>query len=543
MRRIRLWLAMLFCGLSLATTAFALDLFPLEGPDTSSPQATFNSFMKYSRVFYEAMQDAEHSGETLDEARERAEECFDLSRVAPSIRDDVALESVLRLREILDRIPLPEQAAMPDAGEARNQGLRLWQVPHTEIEIGRVGENPGEYLFTAETVDRLEDFYDEIRHLPYTDGAAQGIYEKYIYSSGWLIPDGFIAGLPDWMRSGYLGQAAWQWFGLAILLLFGLFVFWLVFLWHRRQKRKGRRREWRQGLCLPLAGMAECLIIHHVADTQINITGAVLAVVTTILYTAFMLFSCWAILVIGRLTPKAIISARHIKEEALNADVIRLVCQLGALIIVCVILYRTGSYFGLPVTAVFASAGIMGVAVALAARETLANFFGGVSIFLDRPFRAGDYIVLDSGERGEVKAVGMRSTRLLTRDGILVTIPNSVITNVKIVNQSAPTPHMRVRVQVGVAYDSDLDAVEEALLESARINSLVVDDPAPGVRLISFSDSAIVYELRAWAVRPHVRGRLKHELGREIMRRFAEANIEIPFPQLDLHVKDGREQV
>ena len=74
-------------------------------------------------------------------------------------------------------------------------------------------------------------------------------------------------------------------------------------------------------------------------------------------------------------------------------------------------------------TAVFASAGIVGLGIALAAKETLANFFGGISIFLDRPFKSGDYIVLDSGERGRVVEVGLRSTRILTRDDIQIPVP------------------------------------------------------------------------------------------------------------------------
>ena len=175
--------------------------------------------------------------------------------------------------------------------------------------------------------------------------------------------------------------------------------------------------------------------------------------------------------------------------------------------LIFLLVYRAGSYFGLPITAVFASAGVVGVAVALAARETLANFFGGISILMDRPFRAGDYIVLDSGERGQVKAVGMRSTRLLTRDDILVTIPNSVITNVKIVNQSAPYPHFRVRIGVGVAYGSDLDEVERILLDTVSGEPEVMEEPAPRVRLRTFGESSIDFELLVWARRPEEKGK------------------------------------
>ena len=109
------------------------------------------------------------------------------------------------------------------------------------------------------------------------------------------------------------------------------------------------------------------------------------------------------------------------------------------------------SIWKIDITPLVASAGIVGVAVALAAKDTIANFFGGISIFVDKPYKIGDYIVLDRGERGEVVRIGIRSTRIKTRDDILITIPNSIIANTKIINESAPVPNFRIRVPVSVA--------------------------------------------------------------------------------------------
>jgi MscS family membrane protein len=515
-------------------------MFPLEPPDTSSPRATIESFLYYSGVFHDAMDADPKDPYVVHEARERAERCFDLSAVAPTIRGDVALESVLRLREILDRIPLPDMENIPGNVEVRTLDIPLWRIPHTEITMARVrdGERLGAYLFTPETVDMLDEFYEEVRTMPYKDGAAHGIYEEYIYSAGWLVPDGLIAAMPDWMRRGYLGQAVWQWTGLLLTLVFNVLLLWPMLNRHRTWRTRATEHSWRFGrLAFPLAAMGLCLLDEHILNTQINITGRVLTVTIMCLEAALTVFAAWAILVACNVVTNGVIATRKIKEEAINADVIRLVGRLIALGLVFALFYRVGGYFGLPVTAVFASAGIAGVAVALAARETLANFFGGVSIFLDRPFRAGDYIVLDSGERGEVRAVGMRSTRLLTRDDVMITIPNSVITNVKIVNQSAPEPHFRVPIKVGVAYGADLDAVEAVLMAAAGANPLVRRDPEPRVRLRSFGDSAINYELLVWVLRPHDRGRIVHELCRAIYRRFGEAGIEIPFSQLEVHLR------
>jgi len=115
-------------------------------------------------------------------------------------------------------------------------------------------------------------------------------------------------------------------------------------------------------------------------------------------------------------------------------------------------------------TAWLASAGVIGIAVGFAARDSLANLFAGIFIVADAPYKIGDYVVLGTGERGEVTHLGMRSTRLLTRDDVEVTVPNAVIANAKIVNESGgPWEKQRIRVPVGVAYGSDVDEVCEVL--------------------------------------------------------------------------------
>jgi MscS family membrane protein len=188
------------------------------------------------------------------------------------------------------------------------------------------------------------------------------------------------------------------------------------------------------------------------------------------------------------------------------------------------------------VTPLLASAGIAGVAVALAAKDTLANFFGGISIFVDRPYKLGDYVILDSGERGEVVDIGVRSTRLKTRDDVSISIPNSIMANTKIVNESAPIPRFRLRVRVGVAYGSDVGKVEGILLKIAHENGLVVKDPSPRVRFRDFGDSSLDFELLCWVNAPALKGRAVHELNKAIYNAFNEQGIQIPFPQRDLHI-------
>jgi len=194
-------------------------------------------------------------------------------------------------------------------------------------------------------------------------------------------------------------------------------------------------------------------------------------------------------------------------------------------------------------TAWLASAGVIGIAVGFAARDSLANLFSGIFLVADSPYKMGDYIVLDTGERGEVTQMGMRSTRLLTRDDVEVTVPNAVMANAKIVNESGgPWEKERIRMPVGVAYGSDVDEVCAVLEAVAAGHPEVVAQPAPRVRMRAFGNSSLDFELLAWIDRPVLRGRIRHDLLKGIYKAFIEHGIEIPFPQTDIHLRSMPEK-
>lgn len=192
--------------------------------------------------------------------------------------------------------------------------------------------------------------------------------------------------------------------------------------------------------------------------------------------------------------------------------------------------------WGIEITPLFAGAGIAGIAVGFAAKDTVANFFGGIALYFDDTYKIGDYVVLDSGEAGTVVKVGVRSTTLLTRDELLVTVPNSVLNAAKIINESAPDRRRRMKVPIGVAYGTDIDEFEEILVGLALDEPLVLDTPRPRARLRRFGPDAVEYELVCWVNSPLKRGKATHNLNREIYKRLNEADIGIPYPQRDVHV-------
>lgn len=211
--------------------------------------------------------------------------------------------------------------------------------------------------------------------------------------------------------------------------------------------------------------------------------------------------------------------------------------------VIKIVLFALAIYFffiawKIEVTAWLASAGIVGLALSFAAKDTLSNLFAGVSIIADAPYKQGDFIILDSGERGVVTHIGLRSTRLLTRDDVEITIPNGIIGNGKIINEAGgPSEKHRIRTAVGVAYGSDIDHVIATLEQVAVDHAEICETPAPRVRFRRFGESSLDFELLCWIGRPVDRGRLQHELNCAVYKAFAANAIEIPFPQRDLHVR------
>ncbi|MFC5135552.1 MULTISPECIES: mechanosensitive ion channel family protein [Haloferacaceae] len=192
--------------------------------------------------------------------------------------------------------------------------------------------------------------------------------------------------------------------------------------------------------------------------------------------------------------------------------------------------------WGIEITPLLGAAGVAGIAVGFAAKDTVANFFGGIALYFDDTYKIGDYVVLDDGTAGSVIKVGVRSTTLLTRDEVMVTVPNAVLNASKVTNESAPGRRRRVRIPIGVAYGTDVDAFEALAIEVALAESLVLDSPKPRARLRSFGDSALQYEILCWVNGPTRRRRAQHELNRALYKALGEADIEIPYPKRDVRI-------
>jgi small-conductance mechanosensitive channel len=199
--------------------------------------------------------------------------------------------------------------------------------------------------------------------------------------------------------------------------------------------------------------------------------------------------------------------------------------------------------FEIDITPILAGAGIAGIAIALAAQDILSNFFGGAIITVDQPFKIGDRIMFEN-HFGDIISIGPRSTRLKTLDNLIVTIPNSKLTSNIVINYAQPDVKMKVRIPFSVAYGSDIQRVKEILMEiaaeAAEKTSWVLKDPAPSVYFLEFAESSLNGQLIVWTNNYDNSWDVKDFINSQIDEQFKNRNIEIPFRQVDLHIRSQR---
>lgn len=280
-----------------------------------------------------------------------------------------------------------------------------------------------------------------------------------------------------------------------------------------------------------LVGAAVTFSLLGLSEAALNIVLAILMSIGVFIWALFFL----------RLSKLLLQQFSHetAKYQLVSSQTLPLFENIAFLVTVVFALYLVFSAWNIDMTAWLASAGIVGIAVGFAAKDTLANLFSGVFILADAPYKIGDFIVLDSGERGEVTHIGIRSTRMLTRDDVEVTVPNAIMGNTKVLNESGGRHEkFRIRLKVGVAYGSDINRVRSLLMTIAKETLVVCGDPEPRVRFRLFGDSALMFELLCWIDQPVLRGQVLDQLHSKVYENFNAENIEIAYNKQDIYIKE-----
>jgi len=202
-----------------------------------------------------------------------------------------------------------------------------------------------------------------------------------------------------------------------------------------------------------------------------------------------------------------------------------------------------GCYFvflawDIDLTAWLASAGIIGIAVGFAAKDTLANLFSGIFIIADGAYKVKDWITLEDNLRGEITHIGLRSTRILTPDDVEITVPNAVIGNAQVINETGgPWPRQRVRIDVAIAYGSDIDEARVVLEACTKGAPFVLDKPSPAARFRKLGDSGLEFEVWVWIDQPKARESVIDDITSRIYKALNAAKIEIPYSKHDVYIR------
>jgi MscS family membrane protein len=418
-----------------ATATEPGELYPLEPPARSSPRATIATLL-------ESIDDAIELHKAGDPKFRRsyatALRCVDPARLVLKAPRAVG-EAALQLKEVLDRIELPPEDQIPDARWVRREGLVAWRIPHTEIELVRVdeGDQAGEFLFSARTVERVAEFYEHVRHLPYRAGKLGASYEEFRFGTESRLVGTIVARLPAWAKREVAGQLLWQWAALVLLVILAAVLTGTALRIGRKHTRPvahshGLNRLW--ALVGPVTLVAVALWARKASFDYLRIWGAT-GTDFRIAMTAVAYFgAAWLTAVLVTRGAEHIILAGRI-ERPLSQQLIRVSSRALALLLVVGWIFVGGQRLGVPLAAMVAGLGVGGLAVALAAQSTIENLIGGISLFADQPVRIGDTLRL--GDRvGTLEEVGLRSAKIRTRENTIITVPNAEFAKLELENFS-----------------------------------------------------------------------------------------------------------
>ena len=532
-----------------ATASFAEELHPLATPDTSSPRATMQScqdfigrYAELIRRHYVAMEPV--SAQVIDDLEGRIARCFDLSEVPKERIDDIDDETAVYLQGVLDRIALTPEQEIPDAAAVKEGKLTRWRVPGTDIVLAQVQQGPrqGEWLFSTETVSRLRDFYHSVKDLPYRPDAVVGaigphggLYTYSVLFPEATIPGGWIDALPAGAMTVYLEQPVWKWLATAFVLIVGGLLFALVC--RASWRKTGRRSEEEEAthwetLLPPVSGVAIALVADHLIDEVFDFTGAFDAATETSLWVVVLLCLAWAAVVLCNLLAEAIILSPRINPKSVDASLIAITGRVGGLAVALWVLVEGAENLGLSLIPIVAGLGVGGLAIALAVRPTFENLIGGFILFIDKPVRVGDRCRF-GGQLGDVENIGLRSTRIRTRENTLLTIPNAEFAQMQIDNMSQ-REFTLYRVTLSLRYETTPEQLRFVL---AKTREMLLGHPKVTpfdlrVRFRDLGEYALNIEIFAytrtnrfseyWAIR--------EDLNLRIMEIVKEAGTGFAFP-------------
>ena len=231
-------------------------------------------------------------------------------------------------------------------------------------------------------------------------------------------------------------------------------------------------------------------------------------------------------------------------DTALDETALPMINRFLRFSVIAVGILLAMAQLGLNIAPLLAGAGVVGLALSLAAKDTLSNLIAGVLLIMDRPFQVGDRIELwnaprETGTWGDVIEIGLRATKIRNPDNLVVVVPNNEIMQRDIINYTMSGEDIRLRIPFSVAYESEIERAKALLIEAANEVKGVKLEPAPIVIVRGFGPSEVNLQLRVWILEARMRRRIADEITEKAMVAFAEAGVEIPYPKRELYIRQG----
>lgn len=243
-----------------------------------------------------------------------------------------------------------------------------------------------------------------------------------------------------------------------------------------------------------------------------------------------LLIVFWFLTSVARKLLSSILQKSKVPNEVQN-----LLLRIAHYAIVVIAALTIADQLGINVTSLVAGVGIAGLALSFAAKDTIENIISGVTIIIDRPFKAGDWI--ETGNlHATVTDIRLRTTVLTTFDNETIVLPNKVISQDRIVNYTL-TPRTRIKVLLGIAYKENIDEARKVILAATAGDPRILEDPAPRVIVTDLGDSSVNLQLRFWTQNPLDKFPLQFEYTEKCKKALDAAGIEIPFPHLQLFLE------
>lgn len=324
------------------------------------------------------------------------------------------------------------------------------------------------------------------------------------------------------------------------ILLAWLLLWWITGLLDHRLANKNAFFKANHDAIKGLRQLITCLFCYLVAAYLINLFNV--PFLAKFIYATLLLIAAWPIKNVSH----AVISflrhnVAHKTETRFDDIVFDLLLKLIDVVIFIIAALLALDFLGLNIMPFLAGAGVAGIAIGFAAKDTLSNLIAGVLLIIDRPFEIGDRVELwqappNSSSWGDVIEIGLRATKIKTTDNIIIIIPNNQIMTRDIINYTASESIIRVRINVGVAYNADIDLAKTLILDVAQSAEWVLSLPAPKVVARSFGESAVQLQLRVWIKDARKRMDTISEVTDQIKARFDKEKIEIPFTRRDIRI-------